>query len=306
MARRMMIIFLLAFLCLGLRVSAAESGDDTGDYIYEKNSAGTVSVTRYLGEGGDITVPGQIDGFQVTVIGRGAFSNCAALTSVILPEGVTAIRASAFSGCSALTSVTFPDSLTAIGSCAFENCASLARIVLPDGIETLGSRAFADCPSLAAVTLPQISDGLSADAFLGCENIVSVVCPDDFKGYFMQKSGLSASGFRYSVTMAQTAVIDAPADKKIKTAAIPGKLGGYPVTAIGRSAFIGCTKLVTVQLPAGLNEIAENAFSGCSSLRKVTFPDGLSVLGDSAFEGCLQLTAVTLPDSLTEIGRAHV
>lgn len=301
MARRTILFLLLVFLCLSLRAYAAESGE-CSFYLYEANGAGTVSVTRYSGPGGDVAVPAQIDGFRVTVIGRSAFSGCDTLTSVTLPEGVTAVRAGAFSGCGALTAVTFPDSLTVIGSCAFENCVSLTGIILPDGIGTLGSRAFADCSSLAAVTLPSLSSGLSTDAFLGCESIVSVTCPSDFSGCFMLKSGLSDSGFRYSVTMAQTAVIDAPADRKIKSAAIPDRLGGYPVTVIGKSAFIGCTRLVTVQLPATLTAIGENAFSGCAALRKVTLPDGLTVLGDKAFEGCLQLTSVTLPDSLTAIG----
>ncbi|MDY3129733.1 MAG: leucine-rich repeat domain-containing protein, partial [Berryella intestinalis] len=44
-------------------------------------------------------------------IGKGAFKNNAALTSVKLPEGLKEIEAGAFSGCRALARVDFPDSL---------------------------------------------------------------------------------------------------------------------------------------------------------------------------------------------------
>ena len=54
-----------------------------------------------------------------------AFRECTALTSVVIPEGVTEIDWCAFDGCTGLTSVTIPASVTAIGWWAFRGCEQL-------------------------------------------------------------------------------------------------------------------------------------------------------------------------------------
>lgn len=52
-------------------------------------------------------------------IGDGAFLQCKALTSVIVPNSVTSIGDYAFNECKALTSVTITSSVTSIGKGAF-------------------------------------------------------------------------------------------------------------------------------------------------------------------------------------------
>ena len=49
--------------------------------------------------------------------------------------------------------------------------------------------------------------------------------------------------------------------------------------------------------------IGANAFRGCSSLVSVAFPDGLQTIGDSAYQGCSSLTSVAFPDTLQTIGK---
>ncbi len=54
---------------------------------------------------------------------------------------------------------------------------------------------------------------------------------------------------------------------------IPSTLGGYPMVAIGNSAFNSANgHLVTsVTIPSGLTSIGRNAFSNCASLTSITF-----------------------------------
>lgn len=104
-----------------------------GDYEYKTNGDGTVTITRYLGSGGDVTIPTELDGMAVTAIGytaedfAGAFQG-SGVGSVVIPEGVTDILDNAFYDCAALKTVTVPASVRVIWNCAFCGCTSLESI----------------------------------------------------------------------------------------------------------------------------------------------------------------------------------
>ena len=71
---------------------------------------------------------------------------------------------------------------------------------------------------------------------------------------------------------------------------------------IGSCAFIDCSRLTSLTLPAGITSIGTYAFSGCSGLTSLTLPAGITKIGDNAFRGCSGLTSLTLPAGITEIG----
>ena len=64
----------------------------------------------------------------VTLVGNNTFRNCAALTSVVLPN-VTSIGNYAFNGCAALTSVDLTN-VTILGTNACYGCAELDTLIL--------------------------------------------------------------------------------------------------------------------------------------------------------------------------------
>ena len=74
------------------------------------------------------------------------------------------------------------------------------------------------------------------------------------------------------------------------------------VKELGSSAFSGCTKATSVSLPNSITSIGSSAFENCSSLTSITIPEGVTLLQDATFKGCSSLTSVVLPKSLTEIG----
>ena len=85
-------------------------------------SSDTVSSAIPTKTIGSITVPSVLGGFPVKSIGWHAFRECAELTSVTIPRGVTSVGRCSFMGCSALKSVTLPDSVTNIEYAAFSGC----------------------------------------------------------------------------------------------------------------------------------------------------------------------------------------
>ena len=84
--------------------------------------------------------------------------------------------------------------------------------------------------------------------------------------------------------------------------AVPGTLGGSPVTAIGENAFMGCYEITELSLPQGLKEIGTNAFGGCYGLTSIVVPEGVTDIGEGAFFTCDGLTSISLPDSLIHLG----
>ena len=80
----------------------ASAGDF--EYIIENNQA---TITRYIGSGGNVVIPSQIGGMDVTAIGSRAFYGCENLIVVVIPTSVAYIGEMAFYNCINLTVVYF-------------------------------------------------------------------------------------------------------------------------------------------------------------------------------------------------------
>lgn len=106
-------------------------------------------------------------------IEEAVFADCAGLTSVTIPDGVTYIGVEAFRGCSGLTSITIPASVTSIGYGAFSNSgltsitipeslsSKTARWGLPNGCEILIAENLKTLHVVDATTGDDANDGLS-------------------------------------------------------------------------------------------------------------------------------------------------
>ena len=66
------------------------------DYEYSVLDDGTVEITKYTGSESKVAVPDEIDSKSVTKIGSGAFSRCAKLESITIPDSVSKIGNKAF------------------------------------------------------------------------------------------------------------------------------------------------------------------------------------------------------------------
>ena len=97
-------------------VSSA-AAETSGDYGYELISGDTeVKVKRYLGPGGDVVIPGEIDGKAVTTIDHHTFFLLEGLTSVTIPANVTSIIRAAIAECPDLTDINVNSSNTNFAS----------------------------------------------------------------------------------------------------------------------------------------------------------------------------------------------
>ena len=91
---------------------------------------------------------------SVAEIGRCAFSNCCALTSIEIPTSVTEIGDFAFFGCTGLTSVVIPSSVTEIGDHAFFGCTGLTNGEIHSPEIEFGIRVLCECENLKSIKVP--------------------------------------------------------------------------------------------------------------------------------------------------------
>ena len=97
----------------------------------------------------------------------GGFQQSTALTSVVIPKGVTEIVGTAFSNCSGLTSVTIPNTVTQLGIVSFKDCTSLSSITLPDSLQAIADSAFINCTFLSSITIPSGVTTIGSSCFTG-------------------------------------------------------------------------------------------------------------------------------------------
>ena len=99
----------------------------------------------------------------------------------------------------------------------------------------------------------------------------------------------------------------------------------YPVTAINRDAFYGCSRLesvtfgsnivrvytsaftkctglTSITIPANVKNIYDHCFEGCAGLTSITIPDNVEYIGDSCFADCYNLASITIPDNIMQLG----
>ncbi len=176
-------LLLLLFTTIGIIAFAYEDVTIAGiKYrLYSDTSEKTAEV-RWSNYSGAIAIPSSVDyndiTYSVTNISDQAFSECSALTSIIIPHSVTSIGSWAFRYCSGLTSIIvengnahydarndcnaiietssntliagcqntiIPNSVTRIGSYAFWGCSGLTSITIPNSVTSIGYSAFSDC-----------------------------------------------------------------------------------------------------------------------------------------------------------------
>jgi len=302
----------LALLTLTVCVWAAA---ESTDWNYDLNYA---ILRGYNGAGGDVTVPAEIDGYTVDVIGVSVFGS-EAITSLTLPETVLELRSNAVSGCENMTSVTLPQSLAVINRMNFFSCNSLEEVAIPAGVRYIGENSFRFCDALRKITFEGVCPLIDKGCFsLIAEDAVAYVPDDELEAYTeaferagievpVQPSGKNAVVVENNGFAEEDFEFD-PATGTITSyngfatyLAIPETIGGAAVKAIGPKAFAQHTYIALAELPEGLETIGDNAFYNCETLARVVFPSTLKSIGDYAFYNAYRSNVLELP-SVEHIG----
>ena len=265
----------------------------------------------------------ELNNFNITSVGNGAFTNCDSLVTASLPSGITTMGTGVFSGCATLASVTTPDSVTSMGNETFAECPYLSSVTLPSGITTIPESTFQLCVRLQNLTIPSsvtsignlafkqsgltsinVPNGVTSigeEAFAGCDYLSSVTLPTTLRTIshlaFDECASLTNITIPNGVTTLGNEVFEQTGLTSIN---IPNS-----ITSIGQGTFYQCTSLssVTFAEPSGISTLTTGTFAGCSQLTSLTLPSGITTIGQGGVQDCRNLRTVVLPSTLTSVGQ---
>jgi hypothetical protein len=257
-----------------------------GDFTYYADG-GIAKIVRYTGAGGDVTIPTYINGWLVQYIQDGAFSNCAGVTSVIIPGGVVSIGSTAFYPCTGLNNFyVYPTNAfysnpggvlcNKDGTYLLQYPGGRAGgYAIPAGITLIASDAFAYCAGLTSASIPTSVTSIGSRAFQHCTGLISIEVDAGNANFSSQ------DGVLYNKT--KTTLVQYPL----------GRPGFFPmpdgVTSIGQFAFESCSGLTGVSMADSLTNIGAWAFRYCTDLTSITIPVSTISIQEAAFYGCSRL-----------------
>ena len=184
---------------------------------------------------------------NITALPTQAFYNSKNVEHLILPNTLITIGEEMFYQ-SDLRSVVIPTNVTTVGYSAFKRCSSLTTVTFEkeSQLKTIGGDyyygAFSDCTALTSIEIPASVETIEATAFKRCSKLATVT--------FEKGSQLKTIG------------------------------GGY-YSSYYYGAFLVCSSLTSIEIPASVETIEATAFKRCSKLTTVTFEKGsqLKIIG---------------------------
>ena len=186
----------------------------------------------------------------VTKIGKKAFVNSNALTSMIIPSGVTEIGEAAFSSCWNFENIVFEENsqLKSISKNLFEGT-RIKNISIPEGVTNIENSAFKSCGSLVKVELPSSLVNIRNFAFQNCGSLDTVAFAED-----SQLEVIADCAFKDCRTLSY---IEIPSG----------------VNYVGFETFADCSNLTMIESHAEtVPETDDSAFNGCPENMRIGVP----------------------------------
>ncbi|MEG0376286.1 MAG: leucine-rich repeat domain-containing protein, partial [Raoultibacter sp.] len=167
-------------------------------FAFELQSDYTLSVSWQgaASPKADVVIPAtaEVDGvtYRVSKIAEAGFSALREVQSVSIPSSVTEVGARAFSDCPALVSVSLAEGIVLIGDSAFAGT-GVERVLLPTSVQEVGSSTFAGCANLTQIVALSDIESVADDAISGCSG-VSILTPYRSDGLYLWNPDIVSLG----------------------------------------------------------------------------------------------------------------
>ena len=286
----MAVIIVTTMICCSMSAFALTEGDWQFQLLDNE-----VTITGYLGSGGDVVIPETIYGCPVTKVLLDSGKTLEAATEISFPKTVTEIKNIA-SYSKTLKKVNLNEGLKIIRYRAFQNCNQIEYVNFPSTLEVIEEYAFGGCKSIANPiiihqSVTEIENGAFEDSGITSLTFVNA---DPKMGEFVFARCKNLKKVDLGTRLSTISSYAFKGCEALEELIIPNT-----VTMIQTSSFSECVSLKEIILPTSLKMIGFQAFEGCSGIKQVVIPYGV-VSVDSAFNNCANLEAVFVPDTVTD------
>lgn len=202
--------------------------------------------------------------------------------------------------------------VTSIAKSAF--LSGMASVSIPQGINNIGDYAFYGCSNLSnikcEVTTPPTVGASTFDSYRAKLEVVDgcglLYNGAEYWNKFYNEQFLVDGIYYGLLSETEVCVISNNVSMYSGDITIPESItiegNTLKVIGIGENAFMGCSGLISIEIPAGVTSIGNYAFCGCSGLTSIEIPAGVTSIGNYAFMGCSGLTSIEIPAGVTSIG----
>lgn len=249
-----------------IAANTSYTSDGIPEYELRVLTLATAEISQYHGHNSkNVIIPSTIDGKNIVGIGKGAFQHCTTIEYLRISEGIRYIEDGAFFDCSALKSCLLPQSLVRLGSelntlpnptGVFEHTA-LEHIILPEAIRYIGKCAFRNCSNLKSASILSSIECLPEEAFLGCERLTTIELSNTVKI-------ISNRAFAFCESLQRIAL--PPNVKSLGEMTFLGCTSlnmirlNVGLTSIRQGAFLSCTSLKEIHIPSTVTLFGEHLF----------------------------------------------
>ena len=261
-----------------------------------------------------------------------AFSDCAKLKGIIIPDTVTKIGYYAFFNCNGLKSVTLGKSVTTIRDEAFFGCTSLKSFEILASVTNMDSKVFDNCTNLKNITTHTQNENVltaikgianvngemnltienvtSFDSIFlrGCTGLKSVILGSGVTS--MGGTGLfdGCTGLKSIVIGKDVTNIELPFIGEIQANIIVHeenskyKVVNNCLIDTSTKTLIHGTNNSIIPSDGSVTKIEMQAFDWCNFV-EITIPESITVIGTGAFTNCSSLQRIILenPNGWTAI-----
>ena len=268
----------------------------------------------------DLTLPSFVShrgiDYTLTGIADRGFADARHIFHLYLPESITRIGERAFENCYWLQELTIPSTVTHIGEQILSGCTNLTRFEyrgVPDN-ESLWMD-LCSMPQLETLITPAHTLSLTGKALRlslltgeHAEHSSNLRYVEITGGNINSNTLYCLSHFR-NLTTLDMRLADCstlPAEGLRNSYSLQTLILPEGLTTIDYMAVADCKYLTTIDIPAGVERIADGAFENCRSLNTIHFlgTEVLTHIGNWAFYQCHELRNLTIPEGVTSIGLA--
>ncbi len=270
-------LVMLLSITAGLDLSAYAA--TSGDYEYSISNGG-VTITKYKGNGGKVTIPSKIGKYKVTCIGTWSFSGDEDnnynenIKKIIIPNTVKEIGDYAFYNL-AIESVSIGNNVKIIGESAFKSCVHLKNIVIPDSVTKIGNFAFQFDYNIETIKIGKGLKSIGYDSFphgVFNYNHLKSISVDNENKYYSSEEGVLFNKNK-------TKLLAYPDNKTSKTYYIPTSVRSF---GFYDDDYVFCThNLENIIIPKNVPSI-DNVFF-MAGLKTVTVLNKNCKIGESNY-----------------------